>query len=80
VPSESSVLAAEALLQAAREAPQDAVVFALISGGASALASAPAHDITLADKRAVTRLLLQSGAAIQELNCVRKHLSRLKGG
>jgi hydroxypyruvate reductase len=52
----------------------------LLSGGASALLPAPADGITLADKAAATRVLLRSGATIGELNAVRKHLSRLKGG
>ncbi|MBN9516984.1 DUF4147 domain-containing protein, partial [bacterium] len=52
----------------------------LLSGGGSALLPAPADGITLADKLAVTRLLHRSGATIDEMNCVRKHLSRVKGG
>jgi hydroxypyruvate reductase len=52
----------------------------LLSGGASALLPAPAGDVTLADKAAVTSLLMRAGATIGELNTVRKHLSRLKGG
>ena len=55
-------------------------VLALISGGGSALLAAPAVGVTLAGKRAVTAALLRSGAAIGEINCVRKHLSALKGG
>ncbi len=52
----------------------------LISGGGSALTPAPAPPVTLADKQAVTRLLLAAGATINQLNAVRKHLSLLKGG
>jgi hydroxypyruvate reductase len=52
----------------------------LLSGGASALLPAPTADVTLADKTRVTKLLLDAGASIRELNVVRKHLSRLKGG
>ena len=59
--------------------PEDRVL-ALISGGGSALLAAPALDITLADKRAITAALLKSGASIHEMNCVRKHLSAIKGG
>ncbi|HYE08061.1 MAG TPA: DUF4147 domain-containing protein [Planctomycetota bacterium] len=59
--------------------PRDLVV-ACWSGGASALMPAPRHGVTLADKQATTRLLLASGATIAEINAVRKHLSRLKGG
>lgn len=59
--------------------PRD-LVFCLISGGGSALSPAPARGVTLEDKQEVTRLLLSSGATIHEINTVRKHLSRLKGG
>ncbi len=59
--------------------PRD-IVFVLLSGGASSLLPAPASGVTLADKQKTTRLLLRSGAAINEINAVRKHLSSLKGG
>ncbi len=55
-------------------------VLALISGGGSALLAAPAAGVTLAEKRALTAALLKSGASIGEMNCVRKHLSAIKGG
>lgn len=55
-------------------------VLALMSGGGSALLAAPAPGVTLAEKRALTLALLRSGASIGEINCVRKHLSALKGG
>jgi glycerate 2-kinase len=55
-------------------------VLALISGGGSALLAAPAAGIALAEKRAITTALLRSGASIGEMNCVRKHLSAIKGG
>jgi len=55
-------------------------VLALISGGGSALLAAPAAGVTLAEKRALTAALLRSGASIGEINCVRKHLSAIKGG
>ena len=55
-------------------------VLALISGGGSALLAAPAAGVTLAEKRAITTALLRSGASISEINCVRKHLSAIKGG
>jgi glycerate 2-kinase len=55
-------------------------VLALISGGGSALLAAPAAGVSLAEKRALTSALLKSGAAIGEINCVRKHLSAIKGG
>lgn len=56
------------------------LVFVLISGGASALLTAPAPPVSLADKQNITDLLLKAGAGIHELNAVRKHISRLKGG
>ena len=59
--------------------PRD-LLFVLLSGGASSLLPAPAPGITLANKQRTTRLLFRSGATIQEMNVVRKHLSRLKGG
>ncbi len=55
-------------------------VLALISGGGSALLAAPAAGVALAEKRAITKALLRSGASIGEMNCVRKHLSAIKGG
>jgi hydroxypyruvate reductase len=59
--------------------PED-LVLALVSGGGSALTPAPVAGVTLAEKQAVTRLLLEAGAGITDLNAVRKHLSTLKGG
>ena len=58
----------------------DDLVLCLISGGGSALLAAPAPGLTLADKQAVNKALLKSGANISEMNCVRRHLSALKGG
>ncbi|MDB0510448.1 glycerate kinase [Ralstonia solanacearum] len=58
----------------------DDLVLCLISGGGSALLAAPAEGLTLADKQSVNRALLKSGASIAEMNCVRKHLSSIKGG
>lgn len=58
----------------------DDLVLCLLSGGGSALLAAPAPGLTLADKQAVTHALLKSGATIMEMNCVRKHLSAVKGG
>ncbi len=77
IPDERSVAAAEALLDAARGAP---LLLALISGGASALACAPAPGVSLAEKQTVVRAMLDSGAPITEVNRVRRHLSRIKGG
>jgi hydroxypyruvate reductase len=59
---------------------EDDLVIALVSGGGSALLVAPAPGLTLADKQAVNTALLKSGATISEMNCVRRHLSALKGG
>jgi hydroxypyruvate reductase len=80
LPDQGSIDAGEALLAAARSLkPQDAALL-LISGGGSALAEAPRPGISLDDLRAVNEALLRSGAPIEEMNCVRAHLSRLKGG
>jgi hydroxypyruvate reductase len=80
MPDEGSLLAAQRTLQAASQAtPQDLAVV-LISGGGSANWVAPAGNMTLAEKQALNRALLRSGAHIGEINCVRKHLSRIKGG
>jgi hydroxypyruvate reductase len=80
VPDRRGEAAARRLLSLAQAAgPRDLVLF-LISGGGSALMPAPAPPITLEEKQRVTRLLLEAGAPIGELNAVRKHLSLLKGG
>lgn len=68
------------LLQAVDGLGADDLVLVLLSGGGSALLAAPMAGITLAEKRAVTKALLACGASIGEINCVRKHLSALKGG
>jgi hydroxypyruvate reductase len=80
VPDARGEAAAARLLAMAEEAAADDLVIFLVSGGGSALTPAPAPPVTLAEKQAVTRLLLAAGATINELNAVRKHLSRLKGG
>ena len=72
--------AAERMLHIAQDARDGDLVLCLISGGGSALLPAPVDGLTLEDKIAVTDLLLRSGAAIGEVNTVRKHLSRIKGG
>jgi glycerate-2-kinase len=59
---------------------KDDLVLCLISGGGSALLALPAEGITLEQKQAINKALLKSGAAISEMNCVRKHLSAIKGG
>jgi glycerate 2-kinase len=79
-PSAAGVAGAEEMLRLLSSAGPEDVAVCLLSGGGSALLPAPAEGITLADKLAVTKLLHRSGATIDEMNCVRKHLSRVKGG
>ncbi|MFN3743812.1 MAG: glycerate kinase [Hyphomicrobiaceae bacterium] len=79
-PDGSSLAAAERALALARSAEPDDTVLVLLSGGASALWAAPAEGLELAEKTALTRGLLKSGADIHEMNAVRRHLSRIKGG
>jgi len=80
IPDVAGVAAAEQALKLADGAGPDDLVLVLLSGGASANWIAPVEGLTLADKQAVTRALLRSGANIGEINTVRKHLSRIKGG
>ena len=80
VPDANSELGARRLLERVRGLTADDLVLALISGGGSALLSLPAPGLTLADKQAINRALLASGATITEMNAVRKHLSGIKGG
>ena len=79
-PDEAGERAAARMLSAVEALGADDLLICLISGGGSALLALPAPGLTLADKRAVTQALLRSGAAIDEINCVRKHLSAIKGG
>src|SRR3984893_1606409 len=74
------VAAAARILAAGGGLPADDLVLCLISGGASALLALAAPGLTLADKQQVNKALLACGAAISEMNCVRKHLSAIKGG
>lgn len=80
VPDAAGEAAARRILALAEAAGPEDLVLCLISGGGSALLSLPAPGLTLADKQAVNRALLASGAAIGEMNCLRKHLSAIKGG
>ena len=80
VPDEAGVRGTEALMELAQRADARTLVLCLISGGGSALSPAPAQGITLREKQETTRLLLGCGATIHELNAIRKHLSRIKGG
>jgi hydroxypyruvate reductase/glycerate 2-kinase len=79
-PTPEGVAGAEAILSLAAAAGPHDVGLCLLSGGGSALLPAPAEGVTLADKQTVTHLLHACGASIDEMNCVRKHLSRMKGG
>ncbi|MCS6784420.1 MAG: glycerate kinase [Candidatus Caldarchaeum sp.] len=79
-PDEDSVKAGQAFLEHAKKTSEKSFAIILISGGSSALAASPADGITLDDKKAVTKALMNAGASIHELNTVRKHLSSLKGG
>ena len=79
-PTAAGILGSREILRLVESLSADDLCFCLLSGGASALMPAPAEGITLADKQAVTRHLSGAGANIQELNTVRKHLSRVKGG
>jgi hydroxypyruvate reductase len=80
VPDARGLAASARLLELAARAREDDLVLFLVSGGGSALTPAPAPPVTLEEKQHVTRLLLAAGATIGELNAVRKHLSRFKGG
>ena len=80
VPGPGSLAAARAVLAFVEPLGPDDMLLVLLSGGASALVSAPADGLTLGDVAATTRLLLAAGADIHALNCVRKHLDRIKGG
>jgi glycerate 2-kinase len=79
-PTAEGVAGAEEMLRLLGSAGADDVAICLLSGGGSALLPAPASGISLSAKLAITKLLHRSGATIDEMNCVRKHLSRVKGG
>jgi glycerate 2-kinase len=80
VPDKAGVAAANRILDLVNNLTPDDTVLCLISGGGSALMPLPLEGITLEDKQAVSRALLKSGATIGEMNCVRRHLSAIKGG
>ncbi|PPK77283.1 hydroxypyruvate reductase [Methylobacter tundripaludum] len=80
LPDASGLKAAQVIADCARNAKEDELLLVLVSGGGSALIPCPADQITLQEKIATTDLLLASGATINQINCVRKHLSQLKGG
>lgn len=79
-PTAAGVAGAEEMLALLASAGPNDVAVCLLSGGGSALLPAPAEGVSLEDKLAITKLLHKSGATIDEMNCVRKHLSRVKGG
>ena len=80
VPDLAGREAAERVINMVRGLSADDLVLCLISGGGSALLTLPAPGLTLQDKQGINRALLKSGANIAEMNCVRKHLSAIKGG
>src|SRR5205809_708632 len=77
---DAAVAAARRILDSVRGLLADDLVICLISGGGSSLLSLPLPGVSLADKQRVGRALLASGATIGEINCVRRHLSAIKGG
>ena len=80
VPDAAGLAAAQRMLALTQGLTEDDLVLCLVSGGGSALLTLPADGLTLQDKQRINQALLDSGAAIDEMNCVRKHLSRIKGG
>lgn len=80
VPDEMGLEVSQRMLKLVKNLSADDTVICLLSGGGSALLSLPGGDITLAEKQQINKALLKSGAAIDEMNCVRKHLSLIKGG
>ncbi|MCZ4328731.1 glycerate kinase [Castellaniella denitrificans] len=80
VPDEAGETAARRLFEQVSGLTADDLVICLISGGGSSLLPVPGAGVTLADKQAINRALLKSGATISEMNCVRRHLSGIKGG
>jgi glycerate 2-kinase len=80
VPDAAGLAAAERILAMVQGLSANDLVLCLISGGGSALLTLPADGLTLVDKQGINQALLNSGANIAEMNCVRKHLSRIKGG
>ncbi|HEY9081247.1 glycerate kinase [Magnetovibrio sp.] len=80
VPDQAGMDASKRILETVSGLSEDDLVLCLISGGGSALLSLPADGLSLDDKQQVTNALLRSGATITEMNCVRKHLSAIKGG
>jgi glycerate 2-kinase len=80
VPDAAGEIAAKRIVESVSGLTKDDLVIALISGGGSSLLALPAPGLTLDDKQSTNRALLKSGATISEMNCVRRHLSAVKGG
>jgi len=80
IPDKAGAEATKEMMSIAAKATEEDLILCLLSGGASALMSCPAENISLQDKQATTRLLLGCGAKIQEINAIRKHISQIKGG
>ncbi|PAJ75024.1 glycerate kinase [Pseudoalteromonas sp. NBT06-2] len=80
IPDDAGQAVAKRIMQLVDGLTKDDIVVCLLSGGGSSLLSLPPEGINLSDKQAINKSLLKSGAAIDEINCVRKHLSAIKGG
>lgn len=80
LPDEAGVEAGSKMMELAASVRKDETLYFLVSGGGSALCVAPLHGVTLEQKRSATDFLMRSGADIREINCVRRHLSAIKGG
>ena len=80
IPDEAGINGTKKIINILRKTRQSDLVFVLISGGASALMPLPAHGITLSDKQRITNEMMSCGASIHEINVVRKHISKVKGG
>jgi glycerate-2-kinase len=80
IPNGNGLRGAKEIMRLAKRAREDDIVFACITGGSSALLPMPVDSLTFTEKKRVNRLLLSSGASIFEINAVRKHLSKIKGG
>jgi glycerate 2-kinase len=80
IPDETGLAGAKNILKTAQETTEDDLLICLISGGGSSLMPLPLHGLTLQDKQTLTESLLRSGATINEINVIRKHLSSFKGG
>ncbi|MHA1775750.1 MAG: glycerate kinase type-2 family protein [Promethearchaeota archaeon] len=80
IPDLEGIVGVEQMISLISQSPSNTLVIALISGGGSALLVAPVEGISLSDLQTTNKLLLKSGVSIQEMNCIRKHLSQIKGG